>query len=435
MGQRDVEKAEQAFDAGRYAEALGLFQRAEAESPHCDLLFYIGLTQYRLQDVDEAITSFASSVVCNPRLGLAEHALGDAYLAKGDDNRALAAYEAALKIQPDDPDALRAASLLCLKHELNTRAIPLLEQFIKVRPEDLDARSDLGSAYGAMGEFDKAEKQFRAALAVNSEAPAAVLGLGALDLKINRNVEAIPLLREAAQLAPNAAKPFYLLGVAYNRAGRYTEALAALEQAASRSPDNADTYYQLAHAYGHLQRLSEKEKAIARFTEIKARNERLIESQREAARLVIEVQPFVDQNDTVTALQMMEKAYQLDPENEEVWFQLGSLYYETQKYDLTRGFAERLVIRAPSEWRYLYLLGLVQVATGQSGQARASLEQVVQLHPSMAEAYNELGNLAMEESQPARAVKAYQHALETSPQNSAYRENLEAAQRAAARQN
>jgi cytochrome c-type biogenesis protein CcmH/NrfG len=137
----------------------------------------------------------------------------------------------------------------------------------------------------------------------------------------------------------------------------------------------------------------------------------------------------------VPALQMMEKAYQLDPENEEVWFQLGSLYYDTQQYDLARGFAERLVIRAPSERRYLYLLGLLQVATGQWGLARASLEQVVQLHPGMAEAYDELGNLAMEESQPARAVKAYQHALETSPQNSAYRKNLEAAERAAARKN
>ena len=39
-----------------------------------------------------------------------------------------------LKFQPNDPDALRAASLICLKHELNARAVPLLERYVKLQP-------------------------------------------------------------------------------------------------------------------------------------------------------------------------------------------------------------------------------------------------------------------------------------------------------------
>jgi tetratricopeptide (TPR) repeat protein len=169
-----LKKAEPAFNAGRYPEALTLFQRAQSESLNCGLGFYIGMTQYRLERLDVAIASFAASLACNPQLFLADRALGDAYLEKGDDNRALAAYEAAVKVQPDDPETLRTAAHLCLKHQLNQRAIPLLERLVQLLPGDPDAKADLGAAYGASEEMEKAVRMFRAALALNAQAPAAV---------------------------------------------------------------------------------------------------------------------------------------------------------------------------------------------------------------------------------------------------------------------
>ena len=434
--QAHLEEAERAFDAGRYAEALEGFQRVQAESPRCEVYFFIGLAQYRLQRVDEAIASLASSVGCNPRFSLAQHALGDAYLAKGDDNRALAAYEAGLKIEPNDPEALRAASLVCLKHELNARAVPLLERYVKLQPGDLDARADLGAAiYAATSDFHKAEEQYRAALAVNPRHPAALLGLGALYLSYGEKEQAVPLLLEAAKLAPDSAKPLYLLGSAYNRLGRYAEAVPVLEQAEQLSPNDAATYYQLGIGYGHLQRPADRQKAMERFAQLTDQGEKLLEAKREAARLVLNVQPVVDRGDDAKALQMMERAHDLDPANDEALYRLAGLYYATGRYDLASESAQTLSKRAPSDWRYWYLLGLAQMAQAQWEQAQASFRQVLQLEPGRAEAYNELGNLAMKQSQPARAVEAYQHALKANPQNASYKENLEAAQKAAARAN
>ena len=434
--QADLMEAERAFDAGRYAEALDRFQRVQAESPRCEIYFYIGLTQYRLRRLDDAIASLASSVGCNPRFSLGEHALGDAYLAKGDDNRALAAYEAALKIQPNDPEALRAATLICLKHELNARAIPLLERYLKLQPRDLDARADLGAAiYAATGDFHKAEVQYRAVLAVNARHPAALLGLGELYLSSGLKAQAVPLLLEAAKLVPDSAKPLDLLGSAYNRLGRYAEAVVVLEKAAQLSPDDASTCYQLAIAYGHLQRPADRKKAMERFVQLNDQAEKLLEAQREAARLALNVQAVVDRGDDAKALQMMEQAHDLDPHNDEVLYRLAGLYYATGKYDLARECAETVAKRAPSEWRYWYLLGLAQMAEAQWELAESSFEQVVQIDPGRAEAYNELGNLAMKQGQPAKAVKAYQLALKTNPQNPAYKENLAAAQKVTAREN
>jgi tetratricopeptide (TPR) repeat protein len=432
----NLEEAQRAFDAGRYAEALDLFQRAQTESPQCEIYFFIGLTQYRLQRLDDAIASLASSVGCNPRFSLGDHALGDAYVAKGDDNRALAAYEAGLKIEPADPEALRAASLICLKHELNARAIPLLQRYLKLRPRDLDARADLGAAiYAATGDFHMAEEQYRAVLAVNARHPAALLGLGDLYLSSGQKAQAVPLLLEAAKLAPDSAKPLYLLGSAYNRLGRYAEALAVLEKAEQLSPDDASTYYQLAIAYGHLQRPADRKTAMERFEQLNDQGEKLLEAQREAARLALNVQAVVDRGDDAKALQMMAQAHDLDPHNDEVLYRLAGLYYATGKYHLARDCAETVAKRAPSEWRYWYLLGLAQMAEAQWEQAETSFEQVVQIDPGRAEAYNELGNLAMKQGQPEKAVKAYQLALKTNPQSAAYKDNLAAAQKVAAREN
>ncbi|HXW14748.1 MAG TPA: tetratricopeptide repeat protein [Terriglobia bacterium] len=431
----NLEEAQRAFDAGRYAEALDLFQRVQTESPQCEIYFFIGLTQYRLGRLDDAIASLASSVGCNPRFSLGEHALGDAYVAKGDDNRALAAYEAGLKIEPDDPEALRAASLICLKHELNARAVPLLERYIKLQPGDLNARADLGSAYAATSEIPKAEEQYRAALAVDARNPPALLGLGALYVTTSRQEKAIPLLLEAAKLVPNSAKPLALLGTAYNRLGRYGEAAEVLEKAAQISPDDPSTYYKLGEAYGHLQRPADRKNAMERFAQLTDQSQKLLEAKREAARLVLNVQGVVDRGDDAKALQMMERAHDLDPNNDEALYRLGGLYLDAEKYDLARNCAEAVTKRAPSEWRYWYLLGMVQTAEAQWEQAQASFEQVVQIDPGRAEAYNELGNLAMKQRQPDKAVKAYQLALKTNPQNAAYRENLTVAQKAAAREN
>ena len=431
----NLEEAKRAFDAGRYAEALESFQKVQAESPQCEIYFLIGLTQYRLGRLDEAIASLASSLGCNPRFSLGEHALGDAYVAKGDDNRALAAYEAGLKIEPNDPDALRAASLICLKHELNARAVPLLERYVKLQPGDLNARADLGAAYAATSEVAKAEEQYRTVLAVDARNPAALLGLGALYVTSGRQEQAIPLLLEAAKLVPDSAKPLALLGTTYNRLGRYEAAAAVLEKAAQLSPNDASTYYKLGEAYGHLQRPADRKKAMERFAQLTGQSQKLLEAQREAARLTVNVQQVIDRGDNAKALQMMERAHDLDPNNDEVVYRLGGLYLDEEKYDLARDCAETVTKRAPSEWRYWYLLGLAQMAEAQWEQAQVSFEQVVQIDPGRAEAYNELGNLAMKQGQPAKAVKAYQRALKANPQKADYKENLAAAQKAAAREN
>ena len=104
-----LEQAERAFDAGNYAEAARLFEKAHQASPRCDILFFLGMARYRLKQVDAALIAFQSAVHCDPKLALAHLALAEAYAERGNQTEALAAFTQVLALEPGNASALRGA--------------------------------------------------------------------------------------------------------------------------------------------------------------------------------------------------------------------------------------------------------------------------------------------------------------------------------------
>src|SRR6266849_2725159 len=74
-----LDQAKRAFDKGDYADAARLFEQAHQESPNCEVLFFLGLTRYRLKQPDAALIAFRSAVECDPKLLPAHLALAEAY--------------------------------------------------------------------------------------------------------------------------------------------------------------------------------------------------------------------------------------------------------------------------------------------------------------------------------------------------------------------
>ncbi|MCI0417815.1 MAG: tetratricopeptide repeat protein, partial [Acidobacteria bacterium] len=426
-----LEEGQRAFDLGNYQAALDFFNRAGKHSSSCQIPFYVGLAQHRLKQLDEAIISFRRATACDPKSLDAQVALGDAYAQRGDDNRALSAYESALKIQPNHLLALQSAARLYLKHELHQQSVPVLERWMRLEPHAILARSDLAAAYAAIGRMEAAEKAFQEVLKLKPDAASALLGLGNLYLKTNRPNEALPLLDQAARLAPSSYEPRFLLGSAYNHLQRFEEAVSELEQARRLATPEPEIFYQLAQAYGRLGRTEERQKALARFVELKSKANQEIESLREAARLLEQANPLVESGNLKTAIELVEKARSLDPQSDRISFRLAGLYYDTQRYQDARQCIDAAIARAPSEWHYHYLLGLIEKESRNSVQALHSFEKAAQLNPKAAEAYNQIGNLALAQNDWPRAIEKFKRAIENDPRQSAYRLNLAAAYRAA----
>jgi len=393
LSAQTLDQAKRAFDAGDYADAARLFEKAYEASPRCDVLFYLGMTRYRLRQLDSAIMTFQGAVGCDPKLLAAHLALAEAYLEKGNDKEALRAYAGALEVQPNHADALRASSALYLRHEMTDPARVTLERLVAVAETDARARADLGAVYAAAGDLASAKTQFEQALRLDPQQSSALTGLGNIHLKQGKVDEAIRLLEQAARLSPKAYEPRFLLGSAYNSLGRFGEAIRELETAIRLGGEEPEVYYRLARAYGGAGRQQDRQRGLDRFLELKEQSKRHAEAKREAAKLVERALPLVKAGNIESAIPWIEKARELQPGDAPILFRLAGLYYDLQKYNAARARVEEAIELSPSEWLYHYLLGLVEKDSGAAERARSSFENALRLNPSAREAEKQLEGL------------------------------------------
>ncbi len=410
---------------------------ARAGGDNCDAAYQRGLAHYREKQLDAAMTDFAGAAECEAKSqhpsSLPNIALAEAYVEKGDDNRALANYEMALRIRPDDISALRAAVIVYLRHDFNDRAAPLVERLTRLIPNDAQAHADLGAIYAASGKPAEAERQFRTALSLDPKHASAMTGLGSLLLRTDRPDDALPLLKRAAELSPDSWEPHYLLGSAYTRSGEIKQALLDMEAARERAPDEPQGHYGLAMLYGRLERTADRDKALARFSELRSRSDHVRLARRDAGLLIAKSAPLVSSGNLSAAVELLEEAQRVDPNNEQVLFRLGGLYYDVNRYNEARTTARQAIALAPSDWRYHYLAGLIEKDTGNLAQARSAFETAIRARPAAADAYNQLGDMAMRQSRPEEAIRHFERAVRIDPADTAYKLNLAAAYRAAGR--
>jgi tetratricopeptide (TPR) repeat protein len=166
-----------AFASGEYRQAVQLLSGVSDPQAVCEASFYLGLSHYRLKQMDQAIVALGVAAACPESSADVSVALGEAYLEKGDHNRAAASFQRALDREPNSIPALRSLSSLFLHHEMNEQAIPMLERLTAVIPSDSQSRADLGAAYAGVMNLPKAREQFEMALRSNPDHAGALVGL------------------------------------------------------------------------------------------------------------------------------------------------------------------------------------------------------------------------------------------------------------------
>ncbi len=159
-------------------------------------------------------------------------------------------------------------SLGRIKYTLNrfAEAIDCFQKALALSPQMVKAENNIGLAFEGLNETDQAIAAYRTAISWQAASPhpseQPLLNLGTLLLDSNQAAAALPLLSEAAALAPDDAKTHAALGRLYQRQGRFAEAQAELERTVTLSPDTAAYHFQLGQVY---RKAGESEKAKTEF--------------------------------------------------------------------------------------------------------------------------------------------------------------------------
>ena len=183
---------------------------------------------------------------------VAETILGVALAKRGERAAAEQHLQAAIKINPDNDEALRALGRLKLTSGHAVEAIPLLERASKLKP-DAPTRAALAAA---RGDNAAAVKLYQQTIAEGEEAVDAHNDFAALLAKMGRDQEALAHYEEALRLMPDHYDARMNLGALLSRMGRDGEAIDQFEAAAKTRPDSSEPHVYLALVYANRGQLA-----------------------------------------------------------------------------------------------------------------------------------------------------------------------------------
>ncbi|MGE5537863.1 MAG: tetratricopeptide repeat protein [Gemmatimonas sp.] len=236
---------------GRREEALASYTMATTHAPdfapaaihRCVVLIQLGRVPEAIDGLNAVLERETSADAFYHR--------GNALKRLGRADEALADYERALTLAPDDPEILynRGNALLDLGRW--SEAIASYDAALKSAPGYPDALNNRGIALQRQGRAAEAVASYDAALAAAPQFAAAHYNRGNALKDLHRYEEALASYDRALALEPGYAEAANNRGSALNSLRRTADAIAAFSRALELRPDYAEALFNRAQALLH----------------------------------------------------------------------------------------------------------------------------------------------------------------------------------------
>jgi protein O-GlcNAc transferase len=381
-----------ALARGDETAAREAFTRALQTDPeNVDAHTYLGVLSDRAGDLKEAERHFAAAAAFAPFSASARNNYGAVLVRLGRTQLAAAQFEASLKLNRDQPNAL--VNLAQIRFNTGTAedlraARDLFAHAARVAPDAEIARALVVIAL-RLGEREQAAAAYRD----YSSFVSASAGAGA---------------SAAADTAMSAAAPSARaeLGAALLEAGLAEEAARELGAVVAAEPSNVNSIVALARA--HLKRKDipaagrTLEGAVARGVDAAPVYAALAE--------VYEAGGYVE-----NAIPAMRLAIERDPRNETYRLRYGLMLNDTKAPGAAVIRLREALQEFPNSSPLWLALGIAQGADGKSDDARKSFERALELDPRSVPALAYLGSTYGERGQYAEAAALYERAIEAGP--------------------
>jgi tetratricopeptide (TPR) repeat protein len=214
---------------------------------------------------------------------------------------------------------------------------------------------------------------------------------------------------------PRNADAWYVLGVAYGRAGQTSKAIEAYQQALRINPEYAEAWNNLGNANG---RAGQTSKAIEAYQQALRINPEYAEAW---YNLGID---YADAGQSAKAIEAYQQALRINPEYAEAWNNLGIAYADAgQSAKAIEAYQQALRI-TPEDAEAWNNLGIAYVKAGQAAKAIETYQQALRITPEYAEAWYNLGNAYVDVDQATKAIESYQQALRINPEYASAWNNL-----------
>jgi tetratricopeptide (TPR) repeat protein len=290
-------------EQGRHQEAIADFQKALQLKPRLrGASLFLGVSEYRTNQLEASVAALRKETSISPKDSNAWMWLGIVALEKGDGDEAVQALDQAAKLAPEnvdilyhrgrahlfvsndsyarmfkaDPKSWRVRELLAEASagaERHMDAIAEYEAAIKLAPNEPRLHEELGTEYRLAGKLPEAEQAYLRELEIDPENISAQYKLGVIAIESGDPSRGKSLIEGALRVKPDLQHSDYNLGRAEMLLGNDAAAAQHLERATSAAGSDPEvveqSWYQLGIAYRRLHRTEEAQKAMATFQKLK----------------------------------------------------------------------------------------------------------------------------------------------------------------------
>lgn len=222
-------------DLMEYEKSAKAYEQAiQVDPAYFDANFNLAIAYNKLKRSDEAIKMFSRAIELKPDFSESWYARSQVYLAKGDFAKAIADVEKFAQMNTKEAEDRVQSSLGMAyagagQHE---RAIAAYDLAIRAKPDDAEHQFRKGNSLAAMGKMAEAIACYDAALARSPEYAEAVNNKGNAYASVGKFAEALAAFDQAIAMKPDSPNFRCNRGMAKNAAGDRAGACTDWQQAA-----------------------------------------------------------------------------------------------------------------------------------------------------------------------------------------------------------
>jgi len=258
-------------NVGDYDEAASLFDEGLLLDPG-DIEMRLDYVQEAVAagDLEKAVQLAREAVERAPRNASAHLALGRVLLLKKDNLQAQKQMEMAVALDPNYVDGLGLARAdLTLKQE--TQAATIFREMLKGFGDTAQLHMDIGLQYAETDYSERAEEEFKKAIAEDDKLPGAHYSLGAAYLQNMGEMNfsrAAAEFRKELEISPNDLLSHSQLGYIAMKQHDFPEAETELLRASTLAPQDPDIDFMLGQLYMEMNQPAKAEAALRRSIEL-----------------------------------------------------------------------------------------------------------------------------------------------------------------------
>lgn len=196
---------------------------------------------YSLQkDHETALKNFQRAVQLNPRFAYAHTLCGHEYVALEDFENGIKSYHHALRIDGRHYNAWYGLGMIYLRQEKFEFSEHHFHMAFQINPRSSVIMSYLGTAFHALKKNDEAFEMMEKAILADKKNPLPMYQKANILVSIEKFDEALKVLEELKEYAPQESSVYALMGKIYKRSNMYDKAMLHFGLALDLKPPATD---------------------------------------------------------------------------------------------------------------------------------------------------------------------------------------------------